>query len=89
MLFLEINSKRIGVMHKLSPAMRDSLLCMARDARLAQARIDDIRLNAQRKEKRRKNELALQANLSKASEDHIEVLFQWDKHVNREFWTSE
>ena len=89
MLFLDVNSKRIGIMHRLSPAMHDSLLHMARNVRPAQARIDNIRLKAQREEKRRKDELALQDNLSKASEDHIEALFRWSKHVNGEFWTSE
>ena len=76
-------------MHRLPPAMHNSLLIMARNVRLSQERIDYIRLKAQREEKCRKDELALQANISKAGEDHIEVLFRWDKHVNGEFWTTE
>ena len=89
MLFLDINSKRIGVTHRISTAMCNSLLRMARNVRPAQARIDNIRLKAQREEKRRKDKLALESNLSKANEDHVEAFFRWDKNFNREFWTSE
>ena len=76
MLFLDVTSKRTCAVHMLSDAMCDSLLQMARDVRPAQGRIDIVRLKAQREEKRRKDELALQDNLSKASEDHIEAWFR-------------
>ena len=61
---------------------------MIQNVTLAQSRIDNIRLNAQRQEKQRKDEFVLQANLSKASKDCVEVLLQQDKCINGVFCTS-
>ena len=89
-LFVKFNAtKSLGIIHRLPAPIHNSLLIMARNLRPRQDREDSIRFKAQRDEKRRKNELALAMNLDKAIEEHVDILFRWDKHLNREFWNSE
>ena len=89
-LYLDIiNNERIGIMHKLSTPMYNSLLIMARNFRPHKAKQDTLRLKASRDEKRKRDELALELNIEKASAKHIETLFRWEKYEKGEFWTTE
>ena len=52
--------------------------------RVEKARRDLLRLNEQRAEKRRKDELALQDCMEKASADHVEMMFLCEQYMQRE-----
>ena len=60
------------------------MLIMARSMRVEKARRDLQRLKEQRAEKRRKDELALEERMEKASEEHAEILFLYEQHVQGE-----
>ena len=72
-------------MHRLPVPMCNSLLNVARNIRQHKERQDNFRLKDQRYEKHKKDEFGLQANMEKASEEHIEILFRWEKCLNGEF----
>ena len=63
-------------MRKITVPTCDSLIIMAQNVRPRKARQDTLRLKAQRDEKRKKDELALEANIGKASEEQLRALFR-------------
>ena len=67
----------------------DSLLLMARHLRPYKAQEDLRKLKEQRREKIRKEELALEVSTEKASESYIERLFLWERYDNGECWMNE
>ena len=73
-----------GNFYKLPIEIHDSMLIMARSMRVEKARRDFHRLKEQRAEKRRKDEIALQERIEKASADHVETLFLYEQYVQGE-----
>ena len=79
-----IRNNTKGLIHTLSQLMYDSLLIMERKFRLHKAKGDFERLNAQRHEKRLKDKLALQHNMERSNEEHIDNMFLHERCVNGE-----
>jgi len=50
------------------------------------ARRDLLRLKEQRAEKRRKDKIALESRMSKVSEDHIDIMFLYERYTQGECW---
>ena len=73
--------KLSGNFYQLLFQMHNSMITMARRMRVEKARKDFHRLKEQCAEKRIKDELALQQQMEKASVEHVEIMFLYERFM--------
>ena len=81
--------QKLGFFHRLPEEMRISLLYMTKEYAAKTRKYDNDALEAQRAEKRRKEELMKDNNKKKASESFIDALYYHEMYFSPACWKTE
>ena len=76
----------LGLFHRVSHEMRESLLTMAARDLPAEADVDRADLTAQRAARQRKEQLAQETGRAKASEQYVDALYYYEKWGSPACW---